>query len=352
MLPRSRAVLVAAALLLAVWLVGVLLPAPYVVMRPGPTINLLAESKGKEYIQIEGAPTYRDDGALRLLTVVSSGPDDTVSLFDAMVAWLTPGQSVYRYDDIYRPQDTSKTVKEDAGVDMVNSQDAATAVALNRLGMSYPTHVQVLGVAPDGPSDGVLKVHDVLLRVADHKVNDTDSAVKAIQQVQPGSKVRLVIERDGAREAVVVTTAESTRDKGKAALHISIGTGYDFPVDVRVRLGQDIGGPSAGMMFATAIYDTMTPGSLTGGKSVAGTGTIDAEGHVGPIGGIQQKIAGAEEAGAQLFLAPGGNCDEVAHLDWDRSQMRVIRVDTFDQAISGIEAWRDDPTAPMLECTS
>ena len=85
-----------------------------------------------------------------------------------------------------------------------------------------------------------------------------------------------------------------------------------MPFDVSVNINDDIGGPSAGLMFSLAIYDTLTPGSLTGGQVVAGTGTIDDGGQVGPIGGIQQKIAGAREAGAQLFLVPPDNCADAA----------------------------------------
>ncbi len=349
---HTKALLVAASVLLALYVTLGVVPAPYVVMSPGPTVNLLGAHEGNDYIQIHGAPVYRDRGALRMLTVVSTGPEEHVSAWDALTAWGSPRDAVYRYEDIYAPQETSETVKEDAGVDMTNSQDTAIAVALHRLGKTFPTYVQILGVAPDGPSEGILQVHDLVLRVQGQRITSPEEAVTAIQGAKPGDRVRLVIKRKGHIRNVSVTAIESTREKGKAALQVSIGIGYEFPIDVRVALDDNIGGPSAGMMFATAIYDTLTPGSLTGGQSVAGTGTIDTDGRVGPIGGIGQKLAAAEAAGAKLFLAPAGNCDEVRAATWDHSAMRVVRVDTFDQAISDIEAWSKDPKATMVECTS
>lgn len=349
---RTRALLLAAGLLLVLWLGLSLVPAPYVVMSPGPTVNLLAQSKGKELVEVSGAQAYHDGGALRMLTVVSTGPGDHVSLVQALVAWLTPGNSVYRYDDIYRPVDTSKTLREDAAVDMVSSQDTAVAVAMKKLGVAYKTRVQVLGVVGGGPSDGKLEVHDQILKVDGVRTKTTTDVVDNVKSHAPGAKIAILVRRAGQLKTVTVTSTKSAQDPTKAAVQVTVGLGYDFPFKVAVDIDPSIGGPSAGMMFTTAIYDTLTPGALTGGKSIAGTGTIDVDGKVGPIGGIQQKLAAAEAAGAKLFLAPAGNCAEVVDSGWADHEMRVVRVDTFDQAITDIEAWRDDPQATLAACTS
>lgn len=349
---RTRALLLAAGLLVVGWVALALVPAPYVVMSPGPTVNLLAQSKGKELVQVSGAQAHHDAGALRMLTVVSTGPGDHVSLVRALVAWLTPGNSVYRYEDIYRPVDTSKTLREDAAVDMVSSQDTAVAVALQKLGIAYKTRVQVLGVVGGGPSDGKLEVHDQILKVDGVRTKTTTEVVENVKAHTPGAKIPILVRRAGQVQTVTVTSTKSAQDPTKAAVQVTVGLGYEFPYDVTVNIDPSIGGPSAGMMFATAIYDTLTPGSLTGGKSVAGTGTIDAKGNVGPIGGIQQKLAAAQAAGAQLFLAPGGNCPEVVDSGWTDKGMRVLRVDSFEQAIWDIEAWRNDPNADLVDCTS
>ena len=109
------------------------------------------------------------------------------------------------------------------------------------------------------------------------------------------------------KESTVRITPEQV--DGEPRVGVRLLPAYHFPFDVSVDIDPGIGGPSAGLMFSLGIYDTLTPGSLTGGHAVAGTGTMDATGKVGPIGGIQQKIAGARDAGAELFLVPPDNCD-------------------------------------------
>jgi PDZ domain-containing protein len=103
------------------------------------------------------------------------------------------------------------------------------------------------------------------------------------------------------------------------------------------------------MMFALGIVDKLTPGEMTGGEVLAGTGTIDSSGQVGPIGGIRQKLWGADEAGADWFLAPASNCDEVTgHVP---DGMRVFAVKTLDEARSVVEAIGDgEDTSAFASC--
>ena len=103
-------------------------------------------------------------------------------------------------------------------------------------------------------------------------------------------------------------------------------------------------------MFSLAIFDTLTPGSLTGDQVVAGTGTIDEEGKVGPIGGIQQKIVGAREDGAKLFLVPPDNCDDA--LGARNGDMRLVKAVTMHAAVQAIEKWVEDPDAKLPTCAA
>ncbi len=128
---------------------------------------------------------------------------------------------------------------------------------------------------------------------------------------------------------------------------VEIGTGYDFPFDVTVRLDEDIGGPSAGLIFSLGVYDTLTPGSLTGGTDIAGTGTIDPDGSVGPIGGIQQKIVAAADAGAKIFLVPAGNCDAALGADVRDDEIRLVRAATMHRPSTSLETYADDPDAEL-----
>lgn len=348
---RTTASVVGFGLLVVVWLSAVLVPVPYVVFSPGPTVNLLGKDGDNAIVRVSGdTKVYRDKGALRLLTVVPSGPDQKVNLAEAFIAWVRPDQAVYRYKDIYQPTETTDRVKEEGSVDMVNSQDSAVASALHELGYKFGTSVQVLGVTRGGPGDGALEVHDRLLSVDGAKVRSIKGVVGQIRKVAPGSKVTMVVQRRDKRQTVKIKTVRSVDDPKSSAIRITVGRGYEFPVDVNLRISSGIGGPSAGTMFALAIYDTLTPGSLTGGSDVAGTGEIDGAGHVGGIGGIQQKLVAAQRVGAKLFLAPAANCGEVVDGPYDPEKMRVVRIKTLHGAIDALHKWRANHDVKLPRC--
>jgi PDZ domain-containing protein len=131
---------------------------------------------------------------------------------------------------------------------------------------------------------------------------------------------------------------------------IVVGPSYEFPFDVSLNIDDRIGGPSAGLIFSLAVYDTLTPGSLTGGTAVAGTGTIAEDGTVGPIGGIQQKIIAAADSGAELFLVPPGNCESAAALGLDEEEMRLVKAPTMSSAVTSIKTYVEEPDAPLPSC--
>ncbi len=202
-------------------------------------------------------------------------------------------------------------------------------------------------VGKGSPADGALAVRDLIRKVNGTPLSDdigkaSEELRTAIKATPPGQQVSLTVLRDGKEVDVSVTPEERTADlfgavtvTGSPQIGIFLGQGFILPFPVTVTIDPRIGGPSAGLMFSLAIYDTLTPGSLTGGGRVAGTGEIAPDGTVGAIGGIQQKIVGAREAGAQLFLVPADNCDDAkgAH----NGDMRLVRVDTFDTAKTAIE---------------
>jgi PDZ domain-containing protein len=221
---RSSAGIAAFVLLIATWLVATLVPTNYVVYSPGPTVNLLAKEKGGDLIRVSGAKAYRDKGALRLLTVVPTGPDDRVYLAEAMFAWLNPKQAVYRESDIYQPQENSDKVEAESAVDMVNSQDSAIASALHELGYTFGTSVQILGVTRGGPGDGALEVHDKVLAVDGARTSTLKAVVTRIRKVAPGDKVTLRIQRRNKKETVRVKTVASEDDPKSSALPSAAAT--------------------------------------------------------------------------------------------------------------------------------
>ncbi|MCW2851094.1 MAG: lon2 [Nocardioides sp.] len=351
---RLLAAMIAGPLVLVLLALAAFLPLDYVTYRPGYTVDVLAETDGSEIIQVDGHKTYRDDGELRMTTVLVSLPKDDdgrcasgcrKNLYDLMGAWVDGDDAVYPYDAVYDDEETQESNDREGAVAMVTSQDAAVAVAMRELGLKVSKAVEVSFVEKGMPAEGKLLVRDILLEVNGEKLTDAQQIYDAVQGTEPGESVDLKIRRD--RTELDVQVKPRSVD-GRKLIGITPGNGFVFPFDVRVDIDPDIGGPSAGLMFSLAIYDTLTPGSLTGGKVVAGTGEIAPDGKVGAIGGIPQKIAGAREDGAQLFLVPPDNCKEA--LSADPGDMRLVRATTMHEALGAIEDWVADPDADLPSC--
>jgi PDZ domain-containing protein len=315
-------------------------PAPYVVERPGPAYDTLGttEVDGAEVpvIDVEGAKTYPTDGRLDLLTVYLDGSrENPIDWLEVIAAWLDPRRAVVPIDAVFPNGQTEEEADEESAAQMQSSQEAAIAAALDELDVDYETSVTVAAVTEGDPADGVLEEGDEILTV-DGVPIASDAELRAhIADAGVGGSVVLGIRRDGTEREVTLTTAARSASDPTPIIGVVPSVDYDFPIDVTIHL-QNVGGPSAGMMFALGIYDTLTPGALTGGEHIAGTGTVDGEGVVGPIGGIRQKMFGARDAGATWFLAPVDNCSEVVgHVP---DGLRVFAVSTLDEAVDVVEA--------------
>jgi len=347
---RTLASVLVFCLLVALVVLAVFLPVPYVTMSPGPTVNVLGESGDRPIIEVTGRRTYPTEGDLRLTTVSVTNPDRKIGLGEALGAWFDGARAVYPRDAIYPPGQTPEDVEQQSSVEMVSSQDTAIAAALTELGYELPLQVEVLDVTKGAPADGKLRTRDRVLEVNGTKIRDADQVAKAIQRTGPGKPAEFVVRRGDETRTYLVEAEASKDDPDRAVVGISIGTGYDFPFDVSVRLSDRIGGPSAGLIFSLGVYDTLTPGSLTGGTDVAGTGTIDQDGRVGPIGGIQQKIVAAADAGAKIFLVPPDNCDSALHADVTKDEIKLVRAPTMHSAVESLEAYARDSDADLPAC--
>ena len=343
---RLIAAVAAVPLVLGLIVAAALMPLPFVVYTPGDTIDVLGKDQNEaEIIQVLGHKTYRDDGELRMTTVQVTAPKTERSLFELMAAWADPDDAVYPHDAVYPDNQTNEQNQVEGQVQMITSQDSAIAVAQRELGLEVEPLPGVAYVIPGEPAEGELRVRDLFLKVGDTPVR-TDKDVKAaIQQSTPGEPLPIVVLRDHERTELTVTP---TKGDDGSTVGIYLGMGFRFPFDVSVNISPDIGGPSAGLMFSLAIYDTLTPGSLTDGEVVAGTGEIDPEGRVGPIGGIQQKVVGARDSGAKLFLVPEANCEEA--LEADNGDMRLVLAETMHSTRLAIEAWAEDRDADLPSC--
>ena len=329
---RLWTVNLSALVLVVMTVVAAVLPAPYVVESPGPSLNVLGEYEGKDIVSVENRDGAASEGELRMTTVsVQGSPGYDIPLAGVMSAWFDRDRSIMPVEALY-PDDTDA---EDNSlmntVEMNGSQQEAIAAALAKQGISYSTTTIVAGVRSDGAAANRLEPGDVVLTVNGQQVTDVASAGEAIGRTPRGQKVNVTVRRKGEEKSFALTP----RYEGERALvGIVLSRGFEFPVKVNFAL-DGIGGPSAGMIFALAIYDEMTPGDLTGGKKIAGTGTIDEQGTVGPIGGIRQKMIGARSDGAEYFLAPSANCDEVpGHIP---EGLQVVKIDTLSDAINSVE---------------
>jgi PDZ domain-containing protein len=276
------------------------------------------------------------------------------NLFEVMTDWVDPDSAVYPYDIVHPPGTTAEQEELEGQVQMVSSQGNAIAAALRELDYDVTPALEILSIAPATPADGALAVRDIFVSVDGVELTGDEEGQQAllgaVQAAEDGQKLSFVVLRDGKEVTVPVGTEEVTAEDGtkRRQIGIQLGLGFVFPFTVSVTISDTIGGPSAGLMFALAIYDTLTPDSLTGGQDVAGTGELDAEGVVGAIGGIQQKIAGARKAGADLFLVPAANCPDA--LGANNGDMRLVRATTFVETLRAVEDWVEDPDADLPSC--
>lgn len=312
---------------------AVTIPVPYVIESPGPAINTIGEFNGKSLISVKGHESFPPaKGTLDLTTVHMTGglPDSQIGFVDALRAWITPSEALYPAELIYAPGTSQEAVNSENSAAMTGSQENATAAALAALDIDFESSLAVASVPADGAASGILKPDDVLLTIAGQDVTDL-GVIQGVLARGQGAPVDVVVGRDGAQKSLSITPSRGA--EGKYLLGITLQNTFKFPFEVNFAL-ENIGGPSAGMMFALAIMDTLTPGELTGGKHFAGTGTIDPAGNVGAIGGIAQKMVGAQDAGAEYFLAPGANCGDVAgHVP---NGLQVIEVNTLKEAYDAV----------------
>lgn len=331
-------------LLVVLGLVGQLVTLPFVVLRPGPAVDIIGRPEdGAPVVTVEGAKSYPTSGALYFTTVAQyGGPGRRPTAWNVIGALVDPDAELLRESVVYPPQVSEQAVREQNTAAMTDSQDEAVAVALSKLGRPVTERAEVAEVLPDSPATGTLRKGDVITRVDDKAVAHASEITQRIQKSAGG--VTLTVKRGGSTRTVPLTPVVRN---GRRVVGVLIQPKFSFGVDVKIHVG-DVGGPSAGMMFALGVYDTLTPGALTGGQKIAGTGTLVSTGAVGPIGGIAQKMVGAKEAGAGFFLAPRGNCNEVVgHVP---DGLVVTPVETFDQALSAVEKAAAGQGASLPSC--
>lgn len=351
---RTIAGLLALPTVVALVVCALVLPLPYTIYSPGETVDLLGMNGGKPIVTVsKGGPRiYRDGGQLRMVTVEVTLRSHHPRLAEMLNAWANSDDAVYPLSYAYPDQGTSSSDHKAGARQMTSAQDIAEQVAIAATGVHVFHGVIVGSIAPKTPAAAALKVGDVITSIGRTPVTTPSSLKATIAALPAGKPAEFGVARAG-KKITVVLTPESIDGKTRIGVAGANGdqplmSAATLPYTVQLNIPQDITGPSAGLMMALTIFDELTPGSLTAGGAVAGTGTIDQSGNVGEIGGIQQKIPGAKNAGAQLFLVPAGNCPDVANAD--HGSMRLAKVTTFADALKVVQAWSKDHNAPLPSC--
>jgi PDZ domain-containing protein len=351
---RRRVVTLVVATLLAVGLgfTALVLPVPYVELSPGLTCDTLSTCRNQQVIEIDkSVRQYPTKGQLRLTTVgVYGAPGTRITLWTALRGWLDDEVAVLPRDITFPPGQSAAENDCENIIEQEASQNSATTAALRQLKYTVPVTKEVyaanVGAGTAAASSG-LKTCDVITSVNGREPTSKEDLVRLIQQHKPGDVVSLGYVRTNnkgkeTRGTLRARLGADPDDPSRALLGVRPGdtelSHPPFKVDIKL---QDVGGPSAGLMFALGIVDKLTPGDLTGGAVVAGTGTINDEGAVGPIGGVQQKVFAAKRDGASVFLSPSQDCPDAvrAHV----RGVRLISVDTLAQTLSALAALRGEP---------
>lgn len=321
-----------------------MLPSGYVIERPGQVFNVMGEIDGQQVIVASGVESFESETQLDITTVSLLGNrESNPGWLQVLWAWIDPEQVVLPIDQVYPANLTTEQVRAESSAQMEVSQQDAIAAALSHLGYEYSRQLYVASVLEDTPASKRLIAADFIVGVNGNAISTFEELKAEIQATEGNPMVLNVIREDQMTEVEITPVLKD----GAYVIGAMIGYTYDFPIDITLQLG-DVGGPSGGLIFSLGIIDSLTEGSLAGQTHIAGTGTIDAAGNVGPIGGIELKMIAARNAGASLFLAPSGNCSEV--IGQIPSGLDVVIVDNLDFAINAIADYQNGSPVPEISC--
>jgi PDZ domain-containing protein len=325
-----------------------LLPTPYLIERPGPSYDVLGEIAGEPIIKVLDQPSYDSEGRLDVLTVSIIGrPERTPNWIEIVMAWLDGSQKVVPVEVLYPPGKTSEQVRSESSAMMEVSQQDAVAAALSYLGYESPREIYVAEVTAGAAASGKLVAADFVISVGDLRLTSIEQLRSLVGDWQGGEPLAITVNRAGNLVTEQISPIKDA--EGNYRLGILVGYKYDFPVAIEVQLGE-VGGPSGGMMFALGIIDRLGPADLTGGLHIAGSGTIQESGEVGPIGGVVQKLYGAKRAGATVFLAAAGNCPEI--VGNEPAGLTVVKIEKLRDAVVALEKIsKNEDLATLPRCT-
>jgi Lon-like protease len=311
---------------------------PYYVTQPGDAQNLTP------LVSVEGG--HNSDGAF-MLTTVLVGKANVVNYLWAKVSDY---RDLYSIEEIRREDESDEEYHTRQLHYMENSKETAIIVAYTKANKTIEIKdkgLVVLSIIEGMPSETALKVGDRIVGADKHPILNHEDLEEAVEGKSKGDKIQFEVIRDNETVTVTLPLAPFPK-KYQVGTEEKIGIGISHKVareiitDPKIEVdSEDIGGPSAGLMFTLAIYNQLVEKDLTYGLNIAGTGTISKEGKVGPIGGIKQKVVAADHAGAVIFFAPNEEGDEDSNYknalkaaEDIGSTMKIVPVDTFEDALN------------------
>lgn len=325
---RAWTLIFSAFVVVVLGVVGAVVQVPYVALGPGPTFDTLSAVNGKPVVAVKGTRTYPTDGQLRMVTVsLTNG----TTLFSALGMWISGRYALAPREDYFQPGESEQQVERQNVQEFKDSQSDAEVSALRYL--NYPINAVAQQVVSHTPADGRIRPGDKLIKVNGRSVASAEAVQSALADTHPGQTVDVVVQTGSqAPRNLRITLGKNPEPSRKQGfLGITPGAHANVPFHITISLS-NIGGPSAGLMFALAVVDKLTPGNINGGLKVAGTGEIDDLGDVGPIGGIPFKLVAARNAGATVFLVPADNCSEArTHVP---AGLRLVKVTSLRSAVS------------------
>lgn len=322
---RKRLALALAVLLSVALIAAQVIRLPYLSEGPGPTHDVFP------MIKVSGHATYPPTGHLLLTTVsISSEP---LTPLQAFIAWLDPRQDVLPESDFVAPGGTLQEETTLQRYAMDQSQLDATVVALSKVGDYPASHLPgaIVESTVDGcDASGKLFSGNVITSINGHAIDDSQQASKLIEATPPGKPIRFTAQAGSQTVTVSLERTDCGPHGGGAYVGVVLINNFPFSVSIS---DAGIGGPSAGMMFSLGLYDLLTPGDLTGGRTIAGTGEIGPDGTVYPIGGVEKKVYAAEKAGASMFLVPK---QDYAAAKATGVSIPLVPVSSFDEALKAL----------------
>lgn len=324
------AVVIALVVTVGLVVAAILLPIPvFYSYNPGPVRDVMT------LVDVDGASTYSSEGSLLLTTV---RVDTEVTFVEWLFAQVSQTRAIVTRDQVIPEGQTLDELRKEQRNQMEESKRHALEVVFTALGLGHPTGkgARVVGTIAGFPATGVLRKGDVIVAVDGRRVQTTCDVGRGVDTHEVGEDVTITVRRDGMRRTLAIRTTSSQEDPGAPFIGVAMEEiDYSFNPEIAVdfKTGR-IAGPSAGLMLALALYDQLTPDDLTNGLRIAGTGTIACDGGVGSVGGIEQKVAGAEDRGAEVFLSPKGSAAAAERVAGD---IDVVAVATFAEAVEYLE---------------